>query len=173
MTILQVQRILTHLGYNPGQHDGIDGPNTQEAVRAFQNQEAIQNDGIVGPVTAGHLIEAYKASCASDHFFMGEYECDCDGMYCGGFSELMDEVLLEKIEALRQQLDNPIIITSGVRCQNRNREVGGISNSKHKIGQAADLYAPSIHYATVAAVAKTLGLGVIEYPTEQFVHVEV
>ncbi|MEG0377037.1 MAG: D-Ala-D-Ala carboxypeptidase family metallohydrolase [Eubacterium sp.] len=173
MTILQIQRILTHLGYDPGAHDAIDGPDTQLAVKGFQSHRGIDQDGVVGPITGGHLIEAYKASTAGDYFDMSEYQCDCEGMYCGGFPVLMDRELLEKIDTLRQNLDNPIIITSGVRCENRNREVGGIGNSKHKTGRAADLYAPGIHYSKVADHAGALGLGVIEYPDEQFVHVEV
>lgn len=173
MNLLKTQRILTHLGYNPGEQDGIDGPKTQKAVRDFQKDVGIEVDGIAGPVTWGHLIEAYKGSHASAHFVMNEYQCDCEGMYCDGFEALMDEELLERVEALRQLLDNPVNITSGVRCHIRNAEVGGITGSKHKTGCAADLYSPGIHYTKVAAAARALGLGVIEYPAELFVHVEV
>ena len=155
MSILEVQRILSHLGYNPGEHDGLDGPNTQAAVKAFQRKTGIEADGIVGPVT------------------MGEYQCDCGGMYCAGFPELMEEALLAQVENLRNRLGRPVIITPGVRCAQRNREVGGIEHSKHKIGCAADLYCPGVHYSEVAAVARDLGLGVIEYPEQLFVHVEV
>lgn len=173
MSILEVQRILSHLGYDPGEHDGLDGPNTQAAVKAFQRKTGIEADGIVGPVTRGHLAEAYKDSRASEHFAMGEYQCDCGGMYCAGFPELMEEALLTQVENLRNRLGRPVIITSSVRCTQRNREVGGIEHSKHKIGCAADLYCPGVHYSEVAAVARDLGLGVIEYPEQLFVHVEV
>ena len=124
-------------------------------------------------VPGGHLAEAYKNSRASEHFAMSEYQCDCDGMYCGGFPELMEEALLAQVENLRNRLGRPVIITSGVRCTQRNHEVGGIEYSKHKIGCAADLYCPGVHYSEVAAVARELGLGVIEYPEQLFVHVEV
>lgn len=109
---------------------------------------------------------------ASAHFFMWEYACDCNE-YCDGFPEAMDPLLLEKIEALRCALDTPIIITSGVRCPRRNDEVGGILNSWHLSGHAADLYAPEIPHTQVAAVARSLGLGVIEYAVQQFDHVEI
>ena len=33
----------------------------------------------------------------------------------------------------------PIIINSGYRCEAVNRKVGGVSNSQHLIGQAADI----------------------------------
>ena len=109
---------------------------------------------------------------ASAHFLMDEYACDCAG-YCDGWPEDMDPELLEKIEALRCYFDRPIIITSGVRCERRNAEVGGIENSWHLYGHAADLYCPGVPYDEVAAAARALGLGVIEYPDQQFDHVEI
>ena len=109
---------------------------------------------------------------ASAHFLMDEYACDCAG-YCDGWPAAMDPELLEKVETLRCYFDQPIIITSGVRCTQRNHEVGGIEYSKHKIGCAADLYCPGVHYSEVAAVARELGLGVIESPEQLFVHVEI
>lgn len=109
---------------------------------------------------------------ASEHFALWEYACDCAGD-CDGYPHSMEPELLEKVEALRTGLGRPVIITSGVRCTQRNHEVRGIEYSKHKIGCAADLYCPGVHYSEVAAVARELGLGVIEYPEQRFVHVEV
>ena len=34
----------------------------------------------------------------------------------------------------------PIIISSGFRCEAVNRQVGGVRNSQHLIGQAADIH---------------------------------
>ncbi|WP_195267977.1 D-Ala-D-Ala carboxypeptidase family metallohydrolase [Eubacterium sp. 1001713B170207_170306_E7] len=109
---------------------------------------------------------------ASAHFLMDEYACDCAG-YCDGWPAQMDPELLEKVEALRCVFDRPIIITSGVRCIERNTEVGGIENSWHLSGHAADLYCPGVPYDEVAGAARALGLGVIEYPDRQFDHVEI
>ena len=109
---------------------------------------------------------------ASAHFLMDEYACDCAG-YCDGWPAAMDPELLEKIEALRCYFDQPIIITSGVRCERRNAEVGGIPNSWHLSGHAADLYCPGVPYDEVARAARELGLGVIEYPDQQFDHCEI
>ena len=109
---------------------------------------------------------------ASAHFLMDEYACDCAG-YCDGWPAAMDPELLEKVETLRCYFDQPIIITSGVRCERRNAEVGGIPNSWHLSGHAADLYCPGVPYDEVARAARELGLGVIEYPDRQFDHVEI
>lgn len=51
-----VQQALSKLGFNPGKIDGMDGPNTQKAVRAFQAHAAIKVDGIVGNETRKALV---------------------------------------------------------------------------------------------------------------------
>ncbi|MEG0076151.1 MAG: D-Ala-D-Ala carboxypeptidase family metallohydrolase, partial [Eubacterium sp.] len=169
MRIIDVQNALKTLGYDPKVIDGLDGPDTQAAVMAFQRDVSIEADGIVGPVTTEYLQSTYENAWASEHFAVSEYRCDCDGAYCNGFPTTMDYGLLRLIEGLRNNLGGPVIITSGVRCEIRNDAVGGIANSKHKMGKAADLYSPEVHYTGVAAVARDLGLGVIEYAEGQFV----
>ena len=46
-----VQKALSKLGFDPGKIDGVDGPNTQKAVRAFQAHATIDIDGKVGKQT--------------------------------------------------------------------------------------------------------------------------
>ena len=43
------------------------------------------------------------------------------------------------LEPLREAMNEPIPISSGFRCEQLNRAVGGVSNSQHTKGQAADL----------------------------------
>ena len=43
------------------------------------------------------------------------------------------------LEPLREAMNEPIRISSGYRCERLNRAVGGVSNSQHTKGQAADL----------------------------------
>lgn len=50
-----LQRRLAELGIDPGPLDGIFGPRTEAAVRAFQRREGIEVDGIVGPQTWDRL----------------------------------------------------------------------------------------------------------------------
>lgn len=58
MSILQVQCLLAYLGYDPGKIDGMDGANTQRAVKAFQADFGIATDGIVGEATQKALRHA-------------------------------------------------------------------------------------------------------------------
>ena len=48
------------------------------------------------------------------------------------------------LEPLREEYGAPIIINSGFRCMAVNQLVGGVKNSQHLKGEAADIHLPSI-----------------------------
>ena len=49
--------------------------------------------------------------------------------------------LCEKVlEPLREQVKEPVIISSGYRCPALNRAVGGSNTSQHMKGEACDIY---------------------------------
>jgi peptidoglycan hydrolase-like protein with peptidoglycan-binding domain len=56
-----VQKALSKLGFDPGKIDGVDGPNTQKAVRAFQAHASIGIDGKVGKQTRQALVQELEA----------------------------------------------------------------------------------------------------------------
>ena len=58
MTTQQIQNLLDYLGYDPGKIDGLDGANTQRAVKAFQGDFGITADGIAGEATKKALRHA-------------------------------------------------------------------------------------------------------------------
>ena len=58
MNIRQIQNLLDYLGYEPGAIDGANGPNTRDAVMAFQRAEGLAADGIAGSNTQAKLLEA-------------------------------------------------------------------------------------------------------------------
>jgi peptidoglycan hydrolase-like protein with peptidoglycan-binding domain len=53
--VRDLQSALTARGFNPGSADGIFGPKTDAAVRAFQQANGLAVDGIVGPQTLAAL----------------------------------------------------------------------------------------------------------------------
>lgn len=52
------------------------------------------------------------------------------------------------LDPLRRLYGKPIIITSGYRCQKLNLLVGGVTNSWHTKGNAADIHVASLTDAT-------------------------
>lgn len=57
--VRQVQNQLQVLGYYRGDIDGAFGPQTQAAVIAFQNDQNLDPDGIVGPLTYDRLQQVF------------------------------------------------------------------------------------------------------------------
>lgn len=52
------------------------------------------------------------------------------------------EILVEKIlDVAREQLGQPIYVNCGYRCEEVNKLVGGVKNSQHILGKAADIWA--------------------------------
>ena len=43
------------------------------------------------------------------------------------------------LEPLRKHFDSPVIVTSGFRCEEVNKAIGGSPSSQHMIGEAADI----------------------------------
>ena len=53
--------------------------------------------------------------------------------------------LCEKVlEPLREQVKEPVIISSGYRCPALNRAVGGSNTSQHMKGEACDIYVEDV-----------------------------
>ncbi len=49
------------------------------------------------------------------------------------------EELMEFLDGLRKEWGSPIRITSGYRCPQLNKKVGGVPTSAHQIGYAVDM----------------------------------
>lgn len=63
---LRVQKKLTALGYAPGPLDGIYGVTTESAVRAFQRDNGLEADGVVGSETRKALTAQRTGSLVAD-----------------------------------------------------------------------------------------------------------
>ena len=83
----------------------------------------------------------------SEHFSAEELMCHGASQgHCGCGPETANNVsplLLEKLEALRAMIGGPIEISCAYRCPAHNAEVGGVPNSQHVDGTAADVQTPN------------------------------
>ena len=166
MTIKQVQQLLAYLGYDPGAVDGVDGKNTQAAVRAFQGAEGLAVDGIAGEQTQIRLKDAvWQDRFAKDntvpssgqppdktgtfwdgikYFTRDEPYIACPCGRCGGFPVEPAEKLMRLADAVREAAGKPMVPTSTVRCDAHNAEVGGVATSRHRLGHAMDFVIPGM-----------------------------
>ncbi|MBR1645204.1 MAG: N-acetylmuramoyl-L-alanine amidase [Selenomonadaceae bacterium] len=115
-----------------------------------------------------------SAGQLSEHFHASEFVCPC----CGTGN--IKPRLIELLEQLRAKVGNfPIHVNSGYRCPKHNAEVGGVANSQHVFGNAADITIPLAgYYRTRKAVEELDFDGTGFYPplqpnTAWFIHVDV
>ena len=69
------------------------------------------------------------------YFTLDEFDCPSHK----GSGVNMDSNFLAKLEEAREIAGIPFKITSGYRTKSHNEEVGGVPNSSHLIGVAADI----------------------------------
>jgi len=109
--------------------------------------------------------------------YFNESELSCNGAECAGLNNVgagISPRLMNVLDAIRERIGKPITIDSGYRCPMHNREVGGVPNSQHCDGTAADLTYDGIDVDYLAQVAEDCGAdGIGKYWSQNFVHVDV
>ena len=159
MTLKQKQALLSYLGYYDGPLDGLWGEKSQRATidfqRAYMEQAAV--DGIFGAETEKRILEVVvsgedpvgdKMSATADwwkdirYFTRAEFKCKCGGRYCDGYPAEIDMNMVKIADQIREKIGKLINVNSGLRCKTHNANVGGVSNSQHLYGNAADLGCP-------------------------------
>lgn len=159
MTVAQVQHLLSYLGFDPGEVDNLWGAKTSAAIRDFQNH--FGGIAVTGTITLEtekalrHAVgyDIVKVSDATDdpeevwwegiqHFKKSEFACKCGqyhAAYCNGYPHKIQPLLVQIAERAREHFGKPIDIISGLRCDRHNLDSGGVYNSQHKFGEAADV----------------------------------
>lgn len=105
----------------------------------------------------------------NQYFKRKEFACRCG---CG--TSTVDAELLQVVTDVREHFGTPVVITSGHRCAKHNANVGGVNNSMHLTGKAADIKVQGItpyrvwSYLT-ARYPNKYGIG--SYPN--FTHIDV
>lgn len=115
----------------------------------------------------------------SEHFTTDEFKCKgnhvCDYSTDEGVIAHVNSRLITLLEGIREGLGKPVIITSGLRCPEHNKEVGGTDQSTHLRGEAADIkIAGSFDRYEIVMIAMTKGcLRIGLYKNQMCVHVDV
>ena len=72
------------------------------------------------------------------NFNKAEFDCKCG---CEMPKEVLINIqkLAEQLQAIRTISEQPIQINSAYRCAKHNKAIGGVKNSQHVLGKAADI----------------------------------
>jgi len=82
------------------------------------------------------------------NFNKSEFECKCG-------CEMPEDVLFEiqklaaQLQTIRDFIRKPVKLTNAYRCPKHNKAVGGVSNSQHILGKAADIQIKDLDSAEV------------------------
>ena len=177
MTVKQKQCLLAYLGYYAGAIDGVWGDMSRAATEAFQKDYQLTADGIFGVGTAARIREVVASgeqpsnqestpeTGGADwwkdirYFKRSEFRCPCGR--CGGFPVEPQKAMVRAVDEIRQRLGVPVSVVdaggSGVRCPEHNAEVGGVANSQHLYGLAADLHSTASPAKMKAVAEEVLG----------------
>ena len=199
MIVKKQQLLLSVLDYDPGKIDGIPGPKTQTAIRAFQKDYGIRANGIWDAQTEAKIREVIgnpemekkqesativNNSTAEDVFWDGikyftrdEFACKCKQYgraYCNGYPVEPSQKLVKLAEKVRIHFNAPIMVSSGIRCKQHNINQGGVYNSRHTLGTAMDFTVRGKTAAQVLAYVKTLPEVAYCYAiNNEYVHMDV
>ena len=178
MTIKERQCLLYVLGYYRGQIDGLWGSLSEQAVKRFQKDAGLPVTGICTEETDRAMKKAVYLGLEKktgtfwddiEYFTREEFRCQCGGRYCDGFPVEPEEKMVRTVDAIRRRLGVPVTIVeaggSGVRCKTHNANVGGVANSEHLYGRAADLHSSASPAKMKAAAEEVMGQsgGIGEY----------
>lgn len=107
----------------------------------------------------------------SKYFSDAELACRCCGQLPNGG---IDSRLLQVLDSIRECVGGPVEISCAYRCPAHNAEVGGVPNSQHVLGTAADILIPDgMTVNQLAQIAEACGAdGIGEYHNLLFVHVD-
>jgi zinc D-Ala-D-Ala carboxypeptidase len=118
----------------------------------------------------------------TEHFELEEFTASDTADGCGIDNTPPQAVIDELtktatlLEAVRTLLGQPVFITSGYRCEALNTEIGGVEDSQHLTGQAADFIVPDFGnarqvYDAIAAAQPPIAFDQLICEYDEWVHI--
>lgn len=142
--------------------DGLAGYSTKNMTALWQGKNGLSADGIAGPKTRAKINEVLEEAEGDSwwydikYFNKSEFKCKCGGKYCNGYPAEPKKLLIQNADKVRAHFGAAATVSSGVRCETHNANVGGVSGSRHRLGKAMDFRVSGKSAAEVLAYVKTL-----------------
>lgn len=163
LTLKEQQTYLKKLGLYTKKIDGIRGAGHKKAVKQFNTIFLNKESEVYYNDTDKLLREIYESYNKSPYmvdsdwkyfknFKSSEFYCTCRKKYCDGWNGLRNKIpmhLLMADQYIRNHFGKAVSLTSTIRCDRRNKEVGGVKNSKHRLFRANDMGVKGIKAANV------------------------
>jgi len=116
---------------------------TKAATVHWQAEHGLISDGIAGVKTRAKIAEEFNTGDGDwwdtiRYFSKKEFACKCN-RYCDGYPTQMQRGVVELADRACVALKGVAFVSSGLRCPQHNRNVGGVDNSRHLSGKAIDL----------------------------------
>lgn len=160
LTNKQRQTYLKKLGFYTKAIDNIRGSGQKLAEKQFNiiflNKKSEtyteETDKLLRKIYASYSKSKYMVDTDWQYFKSfkkSEYKCKCGGKYCNGYPHKIAMRLVMADQYQRNYYGVSVSLTSGIRCEKHNKNVGGTSNSYHKKGRSSDTITSGKSSATV------------------------
>lgn len=100
-----------------------------------------------------------KSGRVSPHFTVEEFRCSCSACRHAAPAFPLHWRLVRILEAIRRAVARPVHVRSGYRCEAHNAAVGGVEDSYHLTGEAADIHVLGCEAPYLADLARGAGAG--------------
>lgn len=165
LSLKERQTYMKKIGLYKKKVDGIVGKGHKNGVRQLnviflnKNVETYfeESDKILRTMYASYCESPYMKDSDWQYFKnfkKSEFKCKCKGKGCNGYPSKIRMKLVMLVQYIRNRLGKAYKFTSALRCALHNKNVGGVSNSKHMDGGATDGYADNVKPQTIMNIAK-------------------
>lgn len=169
--------------------DGVFGRVTLSALNDFQRNNKLPiEDGVTQkcwdcvegfahknepdvPTYGEFISEKRNSTRVLSGFEIKTFDCHCGGAYCS--KTIVNTKALALLRSLVNHFQGQgkiVTVTSAYRCLIHNRNVGGVSNSRHTVGDAIDVTVNGIGPNAIADVAVSVGFDGVGIYQSGFVH---
>lgn len=165
LSLKERQTYMKKIGLYTKNIDGIVGKGHKNGVRQlnviFLNKNVDtyfeESDKILRIMYASYCESPYMKDSDWQYFKTfekWEFKCKCKGKGCNGYPSKIRIKIVMLVQYIRNRLGKAYKFTSALRCKLHNKNVGGVSNSKHMDGGATDGYASNTTGKTIMDIAK-------------------